>query len=93
MAAGPPAKGQEADMSKDINMADVIMHLHPDTTGDDEEKIEKDLRSMKGVVSVHFDTKEHAHALVVAYNPEEVTSDDLLAHVRTCDKDAMMAGL
>ena len=62
-------------MSTDINIADFTVHLHPESSCDDRDKVEQDLRAQDGVVSVHFDTEEHAHAMIVAYNPEAVSSD------------------
>ena len=79
-------------MSTDINIADFVVHLHPESSCDDCEKIERDLRARDGVVSVHFHEKEHPHAMVIAYNPAAVSSETLLAEIRKCDKDAVMAG-
>ncbi|NOX10149.1 MAG: hypothetical protein GXP22_11835 [Gammaproteobacteria bacterium] len=80
-------------MSKDINIVDIIVHLHPENSCDDTDKIEQELRDRDGVVSVHFNAEAHPHAVVVAYNPDAVTSQQLLAGIRQCDKAAMMAGL
>jgi hypothetical protein len=41
---------------------------------------------------VHFNEEDHPHALVVAYNPEVTSSNELLAEIRKCDKQAVMAG-
>ena len=80
-------------MSKDIHIADIVVHLHPETSCDDCNKIEQDLRGHNGVISVHFNEKEHPHALVVAYNSEGVTSQEVLAEIRKCDSKAVMAGI
>jgi hypothetical protein len=37
-------------MNTDINIADFVVHLHPDSSCDDCEKIERDLRNREGVV-------------------------------------------
>jgi len=79
-------------MNTNISIADIVVHLHPESSCDDREKIERDLRSHDGVISVHFSEEDHPHALVVAYNPESTTSDVLLTEIRKSDKDAMMAG-
>ena len=76
----------------DINIADIVVHLHPESQRDDRERIENDLRARDGVVSVHFSEADHPHALVVAYNPAVVSSETLLAEIRKCDKHAVMAG-
>lgn len=80
-------------MSKDTSIADIVFHLHPDTSCDDTDQLEKGLRELSGVVSVRFDAKEHAHTVVVAYDPAAVTANKLLDEVRKCDKDAVMVGL
>jgi hypothetical protein len=79
-------------MNTDINIADIVIHLHPDTTGECKGRIDEGLRAQEGVVSVHFSEEDHPHALVVAYNPRVTSSDKLLAEIRKCDKDAVMAG-
>ena len=79
-------------MNTDISIADIVVHLHPESSCDDCERIERDLRAREGVVSVHFNEEAHPHAMVVAYNPAIVSSEALLAEIRTCDKDAVIAG-
>ena len=79
-------------MNTDISIADFVVHLHPGSSCDDCEKIERDLRAQEGVVSVHFNEKEHPHAMVVGYNPAVVSSETLLAEIRKCDKEAVIAG-
>ena len=80
-------------MSTNINIADIVVHLHPESSCDDREKIERELRAHDGVVSVHFNEEEHPHALIVAYNPDAVSSETLLAEIRKCDAQAVMAGI
>ena len=80
-------------MSKDINIADILVHLHPDSSCDDGNKIEQDLRNHNGVVSVHFNSDEHPYAVVVAYNKDIITSDEVLTEIRKCDKSAVKVGL
>lgn len=80
-------------MSKDINIADIVVHLHPESSCDDRNIIEKELRDHDGVISVHFDTDDHPHSLVVAYNPEAVSSEMLLEGIRKCDSRAVMLGI
>ncbi len=79
-------------MGTDIKIADIVVHLHPDSSCDDRDKMERDLRNHDGVISVHFNTEEHPHAAVVAYNPDVVTSQEVLAEIRKCDTAAVMAG-
>lgn len=78
-------------MNTDVSIADIVVHLHPDTTGECKGRIEEGLRARDGVVSVHFNEDDHPHAVVVAYNPEAVSSELLLAEIRKCDDKAVMA--
>lgn len=77
-------------MSKTVSIADVVVHLHPDTSIDDPGKIDELLRNHDGVVSVHFNQQSHPHAVVVAYNPDAITSTEVLEEIRKCDSQAVM---
>jgi copper chaperone CopZ len=79
-------------MNREISVADVVVHLHPDTTPDCKGRIEEALRKQDGVISVHFNEEDHPHAVVVAYNPKVVNSEAVLALIRGCDPEAVMAG-
>ena len=79
-------------MSTDISIADIVVHLHPKVSDSCKSAIDKNLRVRDGVVSVHFNAELHPFALVVAYNPKVTSSEALLAEIRKCDKDAVMAG-
>ena len=80
-------------MNTDISIADIVVHLHPDTTAECKGRIDDGLRAQEGVISVHFNEKDHPHILVVAYNPRAIDSQTLLGEIRKCDKDAVMAGI
>ena len=74
-------------MNKDKYFADMYVHLHPDSLFDDREAFEKELLEKElcessGVFSVHFDDDEYRSAMIVAYNPEAVSSDVLLEIIR-----------
>lgn len=75
-----------------MNIADIMIHVHPELSADQRKKIEEDVGGKDGIMSVHFST-DHAHELTVAYNPEVTSSGDILEQVRQWDKEAMMAGL
>ena len=80
-------------MGQSTSIADIVVHLHPDTARSDCARIEEELRSHDGVVSVHFSEKESPHAMIVAYNTGAITSEAILADIRKCDSRAVMAGL
>ena len=76
-------------MNKDKYFADMYVHLHQENQCEVREKLEKELCESSGVFSVHFDADEHRNAMVVAYNPELVSSDVLLEIIRTCCEGAV----
>jgi len=80
-------------MHTQTNIADIVVHLHPDQHSEYMARLDDGLRAHDGVVSVHFDTADHPHALVIAYNPAAASSSELLAEVRKYDNKAVMAGL
>jgi hypothetical protein len=80
-------------MSHDVNIADFVVHLHPESSPDKRELVEKELRALDGVVSVHFNHEKQPHAMVVAYNPDAIASEAVLAEIRKHDTAAVMAGL
>ncbi len=69
-------------MSKDRYFSDIYVHLHPDSSFDDRAEVEKELCASCGVFSVHFDADENHDAMMVAYNPETVSSETLLEIIR-----------
>lgn len=80
-------------MNDDVNIADFVVHLHPESPQVDRETLEKELRALDGVVSVHFDHENQPHAMIVAYNPDAVSSEGVLEAVRKHDSKAVMAGM
>jgi len=89
----PVVPARENFMSKEAHIADIVVHLHPDTSGDDSDRIEQDLRACDGVISVHFNEKERPHVMIVAYNSGAVTSKQVLSEIRKYDHEAVMAGI
>lgn len=75
-----------------MDIADILIHVHPDLSVEQRTKIEDSIGTHDGVVSIHFST-EHPHELIAAYDPTTITSDSILHQVRQWDKEAMMAGL
>ena len=69
-------------MNKDKYFADMYVHLHADSLFENRAAVEKELCDSNGVFSVHFDEDEHRSAMIVAYNPEAVSSDVLLEIIR-----------
>lgn len=77
-------------MNTDVSIADFVVHIHPELTVDQRAKIEEAVSNAEGVVSVHF-SREHPNALLVAYDPEAISSEAVLAEIRKWDQQAVMA--
>lgn len=77
-----------------MKTADILIDIHPDISDDERATLEKDLRSLEGVVTAHFDAKHpKSHGLFVEYNPDMLTADVILEKARTADNQATMSGL
>ncbi|MCL5061456.1 MAG: hypothetical protein M1449_13985 [Candidatus Thermoplasmatota archaeon] len=75
-----------------MDVADILIHVHPALTAEQRAKIEEALSGSKGVVSAHF-SPAHPHTLAVAYDPEAARSGHLLRIVREWDQAATLVGL
>ena len=75
-----------------MNIADILIHVHPALSSEQRATIEDNVGACEGVLSVHFSPK-HLHELTVAYNPAAINSATLLEQIRQWDKEAMMVGL
>ena len=75
-----------------MNITDIMIHVHPELSAEQRTKVEEEVSSQDGVISVHF-SPELQHEMTVAYNPESVTSETILSLVRQWDQDAVMIGL
>lgn len=75
-----------------MDITDVFIHVHPELPADARTGLEEGLRSFDGVVSVHFN-QQHEHLLVVAYNPELISSAQVLEHVGERGVEASKIGL
>jgi hypothetical protein len=52
-------------MNTDMNVADIVVHLHPGPTAECKGRIDEGLRALDGFASVYFNEEEHPHALIV----------------------------
>ncbi len=77
---------------KDIQLVDVTIHIDRDTDNSVRGEIEKALRGIDGVISVHMPDGER-HLIVVEYNPEATKSKDLLNAVQQLAGHADLIGL
>lgn len=75
-----------------MDMVDILINVHPNLTAEDRSRLEDDLRSVGGVLSVHF-SPEHPHLLTVEYDPTQTNSETLLKHLGERGVDASKIGL
>ncbi len=77
-------------MSKHTNIADILIHLHPELSLDDTSCIEKWLRKHDGIVNVHINSEQRPYSILVAYNSKATSSNEVLVQIRRCDRSAVM---
>ena len=76
----------------DIQLVDVTLHIDENLDAQDRTRIEGNLRSINGVVSVH-NPDERPHLVVVEYNPEATSSQAVLNCVTAEGVHAELIGL
>ena len=72
-----------------MDIADFMIHIHPELSSEKRASIEETVSACEVVISVHFSPK-HAHEILVAYNPEAISSKKILDQVRQWDKEAVI---
>lgn len=77
---------------KNIQLADVTIHIKEDTDAATRSAIESALRGINGVVSVHM-PQEEPHLIVVEYDPDATKSMALLKAVKGLTGHADLIGL
>lgn len=75
-----------------INLADTLIHVDEMLDISEKENIVNDLRGMPGVISSRFNPGKD-HLLLVAFDPSETTSRDLLRNVQRHGFHAESIGL
>ena len=76
----------------EIQLVDVTIHIDKDTDDATRGQVEKTLRGIDGVISVHMPGDER-HLIVVEYNPDATNSMDLLQSVQAVAGHAELIGL
>ena len=74
-----------------MDIADVLIHVPRNFSGEQRTEIETDLSGCDGVLSVHF-SRTIPHAVLVAYRPEAIRLGAILERVREQDPAATMVG-
>jgi len=76
----------------DIKMTDVTIHIDKDTDDNTRQRIDATLRTREGVVSVYM-PNDKPHMLVVEYNPDEISSTNMLSTVQEIAGHAELIGM
>lgn len=76
----------------DIKVVDVILHIDNNLDATVREAVEKELRGITGVVSVHMPT-DKAHLVEVAYDPDNVQAEHLAHSIRELAGHVELVGL
>lgn len=73
-------------------VADVVVHVSDTLGGSGRETLQEGLRSIPGVIAPRFNPPRD-HLLLVAYDPTEVTAQQILAAVQAKVGNAHLVGL
>ena len=76
-----------------MNIADMIIHVHPELDAQNRANLEKWVAMCNGVDCAEFDHHMHPHALIVKYDPDAIPSMHILDRVRKVDPEATIVGL
>ncbi len=76
-----------------MDTPDILIHVHPNLSAEDRATVVDDVLACPGILAAAFNHHEHPHALTVVYNPDAISSQEILATVRKYDSLATMVGL
>jgi hypothetical protein len=76
-----------------MNVADMLIHVHPELDVPARSNLERRLASCSGIDCAEFNHHAHPHALIVKYDPDTVDGMKILGMVRNVDPVATIVGL
>jgi hypothetical protein len=76
-----------------MNVADMLIHVHPELDVPARSNLERRLASCSGVDCAEFNHHAHPHALIVKFDPDTVDGMKILGMVRNVDPVATIVGL
>ena len=76
----------------DIKIIDVMLHIDEDLDKDHRNILESYMRGQDGIISLGYHD-ENPHLMMVGYNPDCITSMDILTSVKTRGLHAELIGL
>jgi len=75
-----------------MHLADLLIHVNETLGSTKRASLEEELRKVKGVIAPRFN-KETPHLVLVAYNPQEIDSHNLLNRVKANGYNAQLVGM
>lgn len=75
-----------------MSIVDFMIHLKPELPLNERTQLELEIGKKDGVMSACF-SPSHPHMMTIAYNPDTVSSDELLEHVSQRGIVALKVGL
>ena len=76
-----------------MNIADILIHIHPELDESERSGVTRKLEGNVGVDCAEFNHHARPHALIVKYDPDAIEGMRILQMVRQFDARAAMAGL
>ncbi len=76
-----------------MDTPDILIHVHPDLSAEDRVTVVDAVLACPGIIAAAFNHHKHPHALIVVYNFDAISSQEILATVRKYDSLAAMVGL
>ncbi len=73
-------------------MLDVTLHIDEETTHNERESLRDAFLSKKGVMTADC-RDERPHLMIVGYDPEDITTMELLATVKNCGYHAELIAM
>lgn len=75
----------------DIKITDIMMHIDEDLNKAQRDELESFVREQDGVVALGYHD-EKPHLMLIEYNPDKVSSSDLLSRVQDRGLHAELVG-
>jgi len=75
-----------------MNVVDVLIHINEDLDNKQRVQLEQTMRDLDGVIAPRFNS-DHPHLMLVAFNPQQVHSRNLLQQVNSVGYHAQLIGV
>ena len=75
-----------------MHLADLLIHVNETLGAAERAALEEELRKTEGVIAPRFN-RETPHLLLIAYDPREIDSYNLLNRVKDSGYNAQLVGM